>query len=71
MSKSDEVRDSIRSYKKILDKELWKDIKCHLLYPKQQIKSIISSVRFFSTIIFGDHAAEISTWIDYKMTTYT
>ncbi|RHZ81712.1 hypothetical protein Glove_117g210 [Diversispora epigaea] len=81
---SDEVRDSIRPYKKILDKQLWKDIKQHLSSPKQQVKSIILPARFilstrllphakesFSTIISEGHAAEISTWIDFETTTYS
>ncbi|RHZ81865.1 hypothetical protein Glove_117g209 [Diversispora epigaea] len=70
---SDEVKDSIRPYKKILDKQLWKDINYHLSSPKRQIKSIILPARFIlpphveepkglvSTIISEDHAEEIST----------
>ncbi|RHZ81681.1 hypothetical protein Glove_117g243 [Diversispora epigaea] len=68
---ADEVRDSIRPYKKILDKQLWKDIKYHLSSPKKRVKSIILPSRSFSTIISEDHAAEISTWIDHETTTYT
>ncbi|RHZ77966.1 hypothetical protein Glove_168g15 [Diversispora epigaea] len=68
---ADEVRDSIGPYKKILDKQLWKDIKYHLSSPTRQIKSIILPARLFSTIISGDHAAEILAWIDHKTTTYT
>ncbi|RHZ81694.1 hypothetical protein Glove_117g45 [Diversispora epigaea] len=71
----DEVLDSIRPYKKILDKQLWKDIDQHFLSPERPIKSIILPARFvsieelpprtkepkehFSTIISEDHAAEI------------
>ncbi|RHZ81727.1 hypothetical protein Glove_117g122 [Diversispora epigaea] len=84
---ADEVRDSIRPYKKILDEQLWKDIDQHLLFPNQSVKSIIlpaRSVLFiklpsrveeprgpFSDIISEEHAAEISTWIDRETTIYT
>ncbi|RHZ81765.1 hypothetical protein Glove_117g95 [Diversispora epigaea] len=68
---ADEVRDSIRPYKKILDKQLWKDIDLRLLSPKQQVKSIILPARYFSTIISEEHKAEISTWIDRNTTAYT
>ncbi|RHZ81566.1 hypothetical protein Glove_117g105 [Diversispora epigaea] len=76
---TEEVIDSIMPYKKILDKQLWKDINLHLLSPNRPIKSIILPARstlvtelpprteepkeLFSTIISEVHAAEISTWI--------
>ncbi|RHZ46368.1 hypothetical protein Glove_624g25 [Diversispora epigaea] len=34
---NDEVLDSIRPYKKILDEKLWKDIDQHLLSPKRPV----------------------------------
>ncbi|RHZ77306.1 hypothetical protein Glove_182g15 [Diversispora epigaea] len=81
---ADEVLDRIEPYKKILEKQLWKDINHHLLSPTRPIKSIILPARIllvtelpprtnepFSTIISEDHAAEISTWIDRKSTTYS
>ncbi|RHZ81565.1 hypothetical protein Glove_117g104 [Diversispora epigaea] len=68
---ADEVRDSIKPYKKVLNKQLWKDIKYHLSSPKKRVKSIILPSRSFSTIISEDHAAEISTWINRNTTTYT
>ncbi|RHZ81863.1 hypothetical protein Glove_117g78 [Diversispora epigaea] len=68
---ANEVRDSIKPYKRILDKQLWKDIKYHLSFPKRQVKSNILPARYFSTIISEDHAAEISTWIDCNTTSYT
>ncbi|RHZ87215.1 hypothetical protein Glove_38g40 [Diversispora epigaea] len=73
-------------YKKILDIQLWEDIMQHLISPNQPIKSIILPSRSvllvqelppvhlkepFSTIIFNDHAAEISSWIDRKRITYS
>ncbi|RHZ81904.1 hypothetical protein Glove_117g86 [Diversispora epigaea] len=83
----DEFLDSIRPYKKILDKQLWKDIDQHLLSPERPVKSIILPARSvlvtelppraeelkesFSTIISEDHAAEISSWIDRKTTIYS
>ncbi|RHZ87678.1 hypothetical protein Glove_33g35 [Diversispora epigaea] len=80
-------KDKIRPYKKILDKQLWQDIKLHLIVPERPIKSIILPARSvlvtelpprannpkvtFSTIISEDHAAEISSWIDRKTSTYS
>ncbi|RHZ70812.1 hypothetical protein Glove_266g25 [Diversispora epigaea] len=82
-----EVVDKIEPYKKILDKQLWKDINQHLLVPERPVKSIVLPPRSvlvtelptraeepresFSTIISEEHAAEISTWIDRKTTVYT
>ncbi|RHZ81790.1 hypothetical protein Glove_117g108 [Diversispora epigaea] len=84
---AEEVIDSIMPYKKILDKQLWKDINLHLLSPNRPIKSIILPARstlvtelpprteepkeLFSTIISEVHAAEISTWIDREKTIYS
>ncbi|RHZ88035.1 hypothetical protein Glove_26g184 [Diversispora epigaea] len=42
---ADEVLDSIKPYKKILDKQLWEDINQHLLSPKRPVKSIILPAR--------------------------
>ncbi|RHZ89478.1 hypothetical protein Glove_13g74 [Diversispora epigaea] len=82
-----EIFDKIRPYKKILDKQLWKDIHQKLAAPGRSVKSIILPVRStlvtelhplieepkepFSTIISEEHAAEISSWIDRKTTTYS
>ncbi|RHZ87665.1 hypothetical protein Glove_33g193 [Diversispora epigaea] len=79
-----EIYDKIRPYKKILDKQLWEDIKQHQVAPERPIKSIILPARSvlvtelpprttepFSTIISEDHAAEISSWIDRKTATYS
>ncbi|RHZ75045.1 hypothetical protein Glove_217g153 [Diversispora epigaea] len=82
-----EVFDKIEPYKKILDKQLWKDINQYIVAPEQPVKSIIlpprsvlvtelpprakESKESFSTIISEEHAAEISTWIDRKTTAYT
>ncbi|RHZ54355.1 hypothetical protein Glove_428g43 [Diversispora epigaea] len=71
-----EIYDKIRPYKKILDKQLWKDINQHLFAPDRPVKSIILTARSvsvtepFSTIISKDHVAEISSWIDRETTTY-
>ncbi|RHZ77485.1 hypothetical protein Glove_177g139 [Diversispora epigaea] len=81
-----EVVDKIEPYRKILDKQLWKDINQHLLIPERPVKSIILPPRSvlvtelppraekprepFSTIISDEHAAEISTWIDRRETAY-
>ncbi|RHZ87530.1 hypothetical protein Glove_33g190 [Diversispora epigaea] len=67
-----EIYDKIRPFRKILDKQLWQDIKLHLTVPDRPIKSIVLPPRtLFSTIISEDHAAEISSWIDRKTTTYS
>ncbi|RHZ89489.1 hypothetical protein Glove_13g62 [Diversispora epigaea] len=81
-----EIFDKILPYKKILDKQLWKDIIQHLAAPDRPVMSTILPVRStlvtelpprmeepkgpFSTIISEEHAAEISSWIDRKTTTY-
>ncbi|RHZ86374.1 hypothetical protein Glove_51g99 [Diversispora epigaea] len=98
LSNSD-VMDKIKPYKKILDKQLWDDLKQHLILPDRPIISIIlpprvyitqelpprinllpelpSRISFqtrvnpFSTIINEKHAAIISSWIDYKPTSYS
>ncbi|RHZ86467.1 hypothetical protein Glove_50g55 [Diversispora epigaea] len=82
-----EIIDKIMPYKRILDKQLWKDIIQHLGTPDRPVKSIILPARSasvtelplraevpkepFSTIISEEHAAEISSWIDRKTTTYS
>ncbi|RHZ70833.1 hypothetical protein Glove_266g35 [Diversispora epigaea] len=81
-----DVLDKIKPYKKILDKQLWKDINQRLITPERPVKSIIFPPRSvlvkqppraeepresFSTIISEEHAAEISTWIDRKTNAYT
>ncbi|RHZ77461.1 hypothetical protein Glove_177g157 [Diversispora epigaea] len=82
-----EVVDKIEPYRKILDKQLWKDINQHLLIPERPVKSTILPPRSvlvpelppraekprepFSSIISDEHAAEISTWIDRETTAYT
>ncbi|RHZ85097.1 hypothetical protein Glove_71g128 [Diversispora epigaea] len=82
-----EIYDKIKPYKKILDKQLWDDINQHLSIPERPVKSTILLPRSilvtelpprtnvpketFSTIISEDHAAEISSWIDRKTTTYS
>ncbi|RHZ70820.1 hypothetical protein Glove_266g16 [Diversispora epigaea] len=84
---SAEIVDKIKPYKKILGKQLWRDIKQHLIVPDRPTKSTIlpprsvlvtelhpraeESEESFSTIISEEHAAEISTWIDRKTTAYT
>ncbi|RHZ58644.1 hypothetical protein Glove_372g7 [Diversispora epigaea] len=101
ISNSD-VMDKIKPYKKILDKQLWDDLKQHLILPDRPVLSIILPPRVyikqelpsrinlapeplpranvrekqrvnepFSTIINEEHAAIISSWIDYKPTSYS
>ncbi|RHZ73585.1 hypothetical protein Glove_230g164 [Diversispora epigaea] len=79
-----EVVDKIKPYKKILDKELWNDLKQYLILPDRPIKSIILPQRLvlkqefparvielFSTLINEEHASMISSWIDYRSTSYS
>ncbi|RHZ45953.1 hypothetical protein Glove_641g7 [Diversispora epigaea] len=81
---SSDVMDKVKPYNKILDQQLWNDLKQHLLYPDRQIKSIILPPRLiltqqlptrvnetFSTIINEEHTAVISSWIDYQPTSYS
>ncbi|RHZ54326.1 hypothetical protein Glove_428g77 [Diversispora epigaea] len=67
-----DILGKIQPYKKILDKQLWKDLVQYNLDPDQPIKSVILPRRFiFSTIISDEHAAEISSWIDRNTTNYS
>ncbi|RHZ66625.1 hypothetical protein Glove_306g51 [Diversispora epigaea] len=79
----DDILKKVEPYKKILDKQLWKDLMHHFLSPNQPKKCVVLPARTvlipelparskepFSTIISDDHAAEISSWIDRKNTTY-
>ncbi|RHZ73653.1 hypothetical protein Glove_230g122 [Diversispora epigaea] len=74
----------IKSYKKILDKQIWNDLKQHLILPDRQIKSIIlpprlvlkqelpaRMIELFSTSINKEHALMISSWIDNQTTSYS
>ncbi|RHZ75063.1 hypothetical protein Glove_217g289 [Diversispora epigaea] len=76
--------DKVKPYKKILDKQLWNDLKQYLLLPDRPVKSIILPPRLiltqelparinesFSTIINEEHTAIISSWIDYQPTNYS
>ncbi|RHZ60977.1 hypothetical protein Glove_350g71 [Diversispora epigaea] len=82
-----EIVRKIMPYKKILDKQLWKDIVQRMAIPDQPVKSNILPARSvmvtelpprteipkesFSIIISEEHAAEISTWIDRKTINYS
>ncbi|RHZ89521.1 hypothetical protein Glove_13g223 [Diversispora epigaea] len=82
-----ELFDKIIPYKKILDKQLFKDIIQHLAAPNRPFKSSILPARStvvtelppradepkepFSTIISEEHAAEISSWINRKTINYS
>ncbi|RHZ44233.1 hypothetical protein Glove_750g38 [Diversispora epigaea] len=81
---SSDIIDKIKPYKKILDKQLWNDLKQHLILPDRPIESIILPSRLvlteelptrinqsFSTIISEEHAAMISSWIDNQLTSYS
>ncbi|RHZ60508.1 hypothetical protein Glove_352g56 [Diversispora epigaea] len=63
----------IKPYKKILDKQLWDDLKQYFIAPDQPLKSIILPPRLIlnSTIITNEHMAEISSWIDRSSRTYS
>ncbi|RHZ73543.1 hypothetical protein Glove_230g54 [Diversispora epigaea] len=79
-----DVMCKIEPYKKILDKQLWNDLKKHLILPFRPIKSTILPPRLvlkqelparvvesFSTIINEEHASMISSWIDEQTTSYS
>src|SRR6185369_2369723 len=82
-----EVLNKVKPYKKILDKQLWDDLKKYLIAPNQQVLSTILPPRKilvqelptrtteltnpFSTIITYEHVAEISSWVDRKSSTYS
>ncbi|RHZ76582.1 hypothetical protein Glove_196g55 [Diversispora epigaea] len=82
-----DVLNKVKPYKKILDKQLWDDLKKYLIAPNQQVLSTILPPRTvlvqelpirtteptnpFSTIITYEHVAEISSWIDRKSSTYS
>ncbi|RHZ76511.1 hypothetical protein Glove_196g137 [Diversispora epigaea] len=74
----------VEPYKKIFDKQLWKDLIQHLIVPDHPVKSKILPPRSvliqelptratesLSTIITYEHVAEISSWIDRKSSTYS
>src|SRR6185436_10923681 len=46
---SSDVMDKVKPYKKILDKQLWNDLKQYLLLPDRPIKSIILPSRLVLT----------------------
>ncbi|RHZ61183.1 hypothetical protein Glove_349g86 [Diversispora epigaea] len=80
---SNDILDKIRPFKKILDKQLWEDLTQYLISPHRPVNSIILPARSvlipespvrekepFSTIITNEHIAEITSWINYKPSTY-
>ncbi|RHZ55529.1 hypothetical protein Glove_414g15 [Diversispora epigaea] len=73
----------IKPYKKILDKQLWNDLKQHFILPDHPVESIILPPRLvlkqelpervnesFSTIINEKHASMLSSWIKNQQTGY-
>ncbi|RHZ76552.1 hypothetical protein Glove_196g46 [Diversispora epigaea] len=82
-----DVLNKVKPYKKILDKQLWEDLKQYLKAPDKPVKSIILKPRTIlakelptrtteqakplSTIITYENVAEISSWIDRKSSTYS
>ncbi|RIB26478.1 hypothetical protein C2G38_256972 [Gigaspora rosea] len=79
----EDVVDSVRPYKKLLEKNLWKDLSNKFMAPNKQISSTVLPPRIilkstlptrtiepFSTVITEEHKAEIATWIDKKTETY-
>ncbi|RHZ76514.1 hypothetical protein Glove_196g45 [Diversispora epigaea] len=81
------VLEKIKPYKKILDEQLWEDLTQYFMDPEQPVKSIIlpsrtifiqelptrtrEQTKSLSTIITYEHIAEISSWIDRKLSTYS
>ncbi|RHZ58614.1 hypothetical protein Glove_372g40 [Diversispora epigaea] len=78
-----DVMNKIKPYKKIFDKQLWNDLTQYLSHPNRSFKSTILPPRSiliqklpsrvnesFSNIISRNQAAEISSWIDCKSTSY-
>ncbi|RHZ73641.1 hypothetical protein Glove_230g61 [Diversispora epigaea] len=74
----------IKPYKKILDKQLWNDLKQHLILPDQPVETIILPPRLvlkqelpartnepFSIMINEEHASMIASWIDNRLTSYS
>ncbi|RHZ88777.1 hypothetical protein Glove_21g208 [Diversispora epigaea] len=74
-----DVSKKIMLSKKILDKQLWKDLTQYFMSPEQPVESMILPPRTilaqellaratkpFFTIISYEHVAEISSWIDRK-----
>ncbi|RHZ75066.1 hypothetical protein Glove_217g25 [Diversispora epigaea] len=83
ISNSD-VMFKIKPYKKILDKQLWNDLKQYFILPDHPVESIILPPRLvlkqelpervkeaFSVIINEEHASMISSWIDNRQTSYS
>ncbi|RHZ44224.1 hypothetical protein Glove_750g42 [Diversispora epigaea] len=79
-----ELMDKVKPYKKIIDRQLWNDLKQHFIIPDRPVESIILPPRLiltqelptrinepFSTIINEEHAAIISSWIDNRTTSYS
>ncbi|RHZ75127.1 hypothetical protein Glove_217g30 [Diversispora epigaea] len=83
ISNSD-VMFKIKPYKKILDKQIWNDLKQHFILPDHPVESIILPPRLilkqelpervneaFSIIINEEHVSMISSWIDNRQTSYS
>ncbi|RHZ61240.1 hypothetical protein Glove_349g137 [Diversispora epigaea] len=70
-----DILDKIQPFKKILDKQFWKDLMQYLISPDLKISSdsriTCSKKEPFSTIITNEHVSEISSWIDHKSDTYS
>ncbi|RHZ76294.1 hypothetical protein Glove_199g138 [Diversispora epigaea] len=76
-----DVFKKIKPYKKILNKQLWDDLKKHFMAPDQLLESIILPprttfvlelpTRITKSIISREHEAEISSWIDRKSSIYS
>ncbi|RHZ73528.1 hypothetical protein Glove_230g156 [Diversispora epigaea] len=73
ISNSD-VMEKVEPYNKILDEQLWNDLKQHLTLPDRPIKSIVLPPRvieLFSTILNEEQAVMISSWIDHRRVNYS
>ncbi|RHZ71549.1 hypothetical protein Glove_256g74 [Diversispora epigaea] len=63
-----DVIDKIKPYKKILDKQLWNNLKHHLLLPDRPIKYKILPPRLMLT---QELPARISSWSDSRQISYS
>ncbi|RHZ86347.1 hypothetical protein Glove_52g148 [Diversispora epigaea] len=82
---SEDIWEKVKTYEKILEKQLWDDMIQHHMFPNKPVKSLVLPPRTifstpklpprvnepFSTIINKEHVAELLSWIDRKSTTYS
>ncbi|RHZ73734.1 hypothetical protein Glove_229g77 [Diversispora epigaea] len=79
-----DIWEKLKPYRKILGTQLWDDLNQRLIFPNQPVKSLVLPARIISnpelpqrvneqisTIINEEHVAEISSWIDRRLTIYS